>query len=197
MVSEIRIYFEGSPRLREGFNKLIGSRIRHGSHNRIRFKLIAGGSTEETINAFKKATLRHEGAFIILLIDSDQAYAPSLLMNLRNENQIRANVQDEQIHFMVQVMESWFLADVDALKEYYEQKFQENQLPRNPNVEQIPKSDVIAGLENATRGTSKGKYHKTRHAPQLLSNLNADKVCSAAPSCKRLFDVLQQLLSRT
>ena len=195
MVSEIRIYFEGNARLREGFNKLIRPTIEQTSHNRIRFKLIAGGSTEETIKDFTKATSSHKNASIIMLIDSDQAYDSGLLMNIRN--QIGANIQDEQIHFMVQVMESWFLADRDALKQYYGREFQESRLPQNSDVERIPKSDVIAGLENATRDTQKGKYHKTKHAPQLLSNLNADKVCSAAPSCKRLFDALQQLLSRT
>ena len=192
MVSEIRIYFEGSPRLREGFNKLIRPRIERTSHNRVRFKLIAGGSTEETIKDFNKAASIHKDASIIMLIDSDQAYDSGLLMNIRS--QIGANVQDEQIHFMVQVMESWFLADRDTLKQYYGREFQESRLPQNSDVERIPKSDVIAGLENATRDTSKGKYHKTKHAPQLLSNLDADKVCSAAPSCKRLFDSLQQLL---
>ena len=195
MVSEIRIYFEGSARLREGFNKLIRPTIERASHNSVRFNLIAGGSTEETIKDFKKAESSHTDAYIVMLIDSDQAYDSGLLMNVRS--QIGANVQDEQIHFMVQVMESWFLADRDTLKKYYGREFQERRLPQNSAVEQIPKSDVIAGLENATRGTSKGKYHKTRHAPQLLSNLDADKVCSAAPSCKRLFDALQQLLSRT
>ena len=192
MVSEIRIYFEGSARLREGFNKLIRPRIERTSHNRVRFKLIAGGSKEETIKDFKRAASSHKNAYIIMLIDSDQAYDSGLLMNIRN--QIGANVQDDQIHFMVQVMESWFLADRDALKEYYGREFQERRLPQNSDVEQIPKSDVITGLENATRDTPKGKYHKTKHAPHLLSNLNADKVCSAAPSCKRLFDALQRLI---
>ena len=195
MVSEIRIYFEGSPRLREGFNKLIRPGIERVSHNSVRFSLIAGGSTEETIKDFKKAASSHTNASIIMLIDSDRAYDSGLLMNIKS--QIGANVQDEQIHFMVQVMESWFLADRDALKKYYGREFQESRLPQNSDVERIPKSDVLTGLENATRNTSKGKYHKTRHAPQLLSNLNVDKVCSAAPSCKRLFDSLQQLLSRT
>ena len=195
MVSEIRIYFEGNKKLREGFNKLIRSKIEQTSHSCVRFNLIAGGSKEETIKDFKKAVSSHKNASIIMLIDSDRAYDSGLLMNIRS--QIGANVQDEQIHFMVQVMESWFLADRDALKQYYKQNFQESRLPQNPDVEQIPKSDVITGLENATRDTQKGKYHKTKHAPQLLSKLNADKVCSVAPSCKRLFDSLQQLASHT
>ena len=195
MVSEIRIYFEGSTKLREGFNKLIKPVIDQARQNRVRFNLIAGGSKEETIKDFKRASISHKDASIIMLIDSDRAYDSGLLMNVRS--QVGVNVQDEQIHFMVQVMESWFLADRDALKQYYGQNFQESRLPQNSDLERISKSDVIAGLEDATRDTSKGKYHKTKHAPQLLSKLNADNVCSAAPSCKRLFDSLQQLISRT
>ena len=46
---------------------------------------------------------------------------------------------DEQCQFMVQAMESWFLADRTALSAYYGQGFQENPLPSNPQIEQVAK----------------------------------------------------------
>ena len=64
---------------------------------------------------------------------------------------------------MVQCMEAWFLADIPAVLQYYAHEFDEFALRGNPNIEAIPKRDVMDRLHNATRTTSKGPYHKTRH----------------------------------
>ena len=92
-------------------------------------------------------------------------------------------------------MESWFLADVEALKTYYGPDFRARRLPRNPDVEQVSKKDVERGLKAATCDTTIGEYHKTRHAPALLARIRAERVQVAAPNCKRLFDVLNRRLS--
>lgn len=57
----------------------------------------------------------------------------------------------------------------------------------NPNVEQISKLDLIDGLNAATKDTSKGRYHKTKHAPALLQAIRPALVRKAAPNCERLF----------
>ena len=51
----------------------------------------------------------------------------------------------------------------------------ENALPSNPAVESIPRKDEVDGLKGATRDTQKGVYQKTRHAPDLLMNLDREK----------------------
>ena len=97
---------------------------------------------------------------------------------------------------MVEMMESWFHADKDALASYYGKKdFKRAALAANPQVEQIPKKDLADGLKNATRDTSKGPYHKTAHAPEILARINPGLVRQAAPNCARLFDALQEKLS--
>ena len=65
---------------------------------------------------------------------------------------------DEQIHLMVQCMEAWFLADIPAVLQYYAHEFDEFALRGNPNIEAIPKRDVMDRLHNATRTTSKGPF---------------------------------------
>ncbi len=200
MVKEIRVYFEGDNALRKGFNSFLKSEIdraRQRQH-RLGFRTIAGGSTEETIKDFMTAARTHKDAINIVLIDSDNPDNGNLIAEVKQraswDTEAGAKIQDEQIHFMVQVMESWFLADRNALKKYYGQGFREKQLPGNPNVEQISKSDVDNGLKNATRDTRKKKYHKTQHAPDLLSSLDVDKVRCNAPSCDRLFHSLRSLI---
>ena len=199
MVKEIRVYFEGDSALRKGFNNFLKSEIDLARQRGFGFNLIAGGSTAETIKDFMIAARTHKDAINIVLIDSDKPDNGNLIADLKQREswdiEVGAEIQDYQIHFMVQVMESWFLADRDALKKYYKQGFREGRLPGNQNnVEQISKSDVNDGLKNATRDTRKNKYHKTRHAPALLSGLDVDKVRCNAPSCNRLFHSLRSLI---
>jgi hypothetical protein len=89
-------------------------------------------------------------------------------------------------------MESWFLADVRTLSEYYGQGFLINSFPGRPNIEEIPKRDVEQALDHATRLTQKGVYHKTRHGFELLANIDPAKVRAASGHAQRLFEVLEE-----
>lgn len=94
---------------------------------------------------------------------------------------------------MTQCMEAWFVADIDALMKYYGQQFNHKILPQNPAVESVPKKDIFNGLASAIRTTKKEKYHKTRHAPDLLELLNPEVVRQKAPQCNLLFQKLEEL----
>ena len=201
MVAEIRLYFEGDRSLRLGFNAFLKSAIDLMRQRGVRFQAVAGYSTDETIRDFLDAIQDYHDAFVILLVDSDRPDNHNLVASVKSlsswDTHVGRGVEDDQIHFMVQVMESWFLADKDTLAAYYGRGFLSRRLPQNTNVEQIPKGDVITSLENATRSTSKKKYHKTRHAPDLLSVIDASRVRRAAPNCDRLFTTLEHLISNT
>jgi len=90
---------------------------------------------------------------------------------------------------MVEMMESWFHADREALERFYGPTFRMTALKRNPKVEEISKADLQSGIHEATKHTAKGDYldHKTSHGPKLLSLISPDKVQKAAPNCRRLF----------
>jgi hypothetical protein len=94
---------------------------------------------------------------------------------------------------MVQVMESWFLADKHALAVYYGQGFLAASLPGHPNVEQIPKQDVLKSLEHASKPTQKGPYHKTRHAFDLIEKIDPARVRAASVHAERFFTDLANL----
>ena len=90
-------------------------------------------------------------------------------------------------------MEAWFLADAEALRQYYGKDFRENAVRLNPEVEEIPKKDVFEALRTATKDTSKGRYHKTKHAPFLLKLIDPALVKQASAHCRRMFDRVPRL----
>lgn len=125
----------------------------------------------------------------LLLIDSDGAD----LNALRQDVLTRANVANarERSFFMVQLMEAWFLADRECLASYYGASFRGGRLPGN-QPEDVTKNDVMDRLRQATQDTSKGAYHKTDHAPELLGRLNPTTVYSACPNFALLIDHLRE-----
>jgi hypothetical protein len=98
--------------------------------------------------------------------------------------------RDDQCHLMVQCMESWFLADREALARYFGPGFRNQALPMNPQVESIPKTDVLDGLDRAARGTSRGRYAKGEHGFGILAEVDPSKVRAAAPWADRFVSAL-------
>ena len=96
---------------------------------------------------------------------------------------------------MVQSMEAWIVADPSALAKYYGQGFRTAALPKRENLEDAPKRDLKHGLQQATKDTSKGRYHKIKHASDLLKRINDSAVTSRCRHCKRLFEVLGQMIA--
>ena len=191
MATAVRIYFEGDPKLRSGFRSLFAG-LQSASR-----RITPVPCKANAIADFMDGIKDYPDAVNILLIDSEGPYTPNLRQEVRQHDHWDTasgrQVPDNRLHFMVQVMESWFLADRAALRNYYGAGLAENRLPANRQVEQIPKDDVINGLAAATRDTGKGRYHKTRHAPALLAALNPAQVRAAAPACANLFAALEQL----
>jgi len=194
----VRIYVEGGgdqratlAKCREGFAEFFKKALPDGPQPRI----IACGSRNATLYAFKTALPTHPEAFVLLLVDAEApviADSPWTHLQQRDGWTTPAGATDEQAHLMVQCMEAWFLADRTALAKYYGQGFQESALPKRAEVEHIAKSDIEAGLKRATRATrSKGEYHKTRHGFDLLARIDAEPVRRASPFAERLCAVLE------
>lgn len=192
MVAEFRVYFEGDSSLKEGFRTFFNVLHDAAKHRGCRIRLIDCGPTAAAIQDFKDALRKPGNAWMVLLIDSD-APDDGKLFARRCEG-LEKPLEDS-VFWMVQMMESWFLADPEALKRFYGQGFQESALRGDPQVEQIPKADIYSRLERATKETAKGKYHKTRHAPQLLRFIDSQRVRQSAPNCERMFKTVLTRLS--
>jgi len=177
MPSEIRIYFEGDKSLKAGFDAFLSEIRERATAAKCKLSIVATGGKPE--RDFGIALRKHPAAWNVLLRDSEGPLQPN-----------RPAAQAGSVFWMVEMMESWFHADKGALEDYYKSGFRKDALKANPNVEEISKQDLIDGLKAATKDTTKGKYHKTKHAPALLQSVNPALVRKAAPNCERVFKVV-------
>lgn len=105
-----------------------------------------------------------------------------------------SNLGSHKVFLMAQAMEAWFLADREALAEFYDGGFLPNSLPGNPNIEAIRKDELEPRLKHASAPTrSKGEYHKVKHGFALLALIDPAKVEKASPHAKRFHDFLRGL----
>jgi len=158
---------------------------------RIHWHIVACGRRGAALEAFRIAMRQHAQAFNVLLVDSESAVQSTPWQHLQDRGEWGdERCSDDQCHLMTQAMEAWFIADIEALSQFYGQGFRANAIPRNPDVEQIPKGDLEPSLKNATRDTKKREYQKGRHAWKLLQLISPTTVRTASRHCARLFSTL-------
>jgi hypothetical protein len=195
----VKLYVEGGgdtaalkTACREGFTTFIS---RAGVQNRPR--IVACGSRRNAYESFCTALANGEAA--LLLVDSEAAvgahhqqgaadtWQPWAHLKSRDDWEKPAGVTDVQCHLMVQVMESWFLADRATLSVFFGQGFRHNALPAAGRaIEEIAKVDVYDALKNATRDCkTKIEYSKGEHSFKLLTKLDPVKVTQASPWANR------------
>lgn len=198
-MNEIRIYVEGGgdkdskARLRIAFGRFLEPLQNRARQKRIRWQVIACGSRSDTFTSYRVDLPRFPETLMLLLVDAEGPLNGSPSAHVVSEGAARelAGLPDEQVHLMVQAMEAWIAADPAALKQYYGQGFHASALPRAKNIETVAKQQLFTALDAATRGTQKGRYHKTHHAPDLIAILSPATVRGRAPHCERLFVTLE------
>jgi hypothetical protein len=176
---------------RRGFGQLFEKVVVDGDTA----KVVACGDRGSTFGDFRKGIVQGTEGFLILLVDSEgpvgRNVTPWVYLRTRDGWKKPQQARDDQAHFMVQCMESWFLADQEGLSDYYGQGFLINSLPQQADVEAVPKRDVERALDHASRHTQKGPYHKTRHGFELLANIDPAKVRAGSVHAQRLFELLK------
>lgn len=203
MVSEIRIHVEGGGNkdgkaaMRRGMGQFLQALRQEARSKRIRWHVIACGSREETHAHFQTARRKNPRALNVLLVDAESPVKGSRKKHLeKRDGWPLEDTEPDTCHLMVQVMESWLIADPETLADFYGQGFRAGSLPGGPDVEKVAKSNVMRGLERATRNSRKGSYHKTLHGPKILSKLDEAKIRNRAPHCEELFQTLENRIRR-
>ena len=92
---------------------------------------------------------------------------------------------EDDAFLMVQVMETWFLADRDALRKYFGSRIAENALGQWAELENVPKETVLGALRNATERCPK-PYAKGRVSFELLAQVDPVRVEASCPHAKAL-----------
>lgn len=204
MVSDARLFVEGggdNKALRTAARKAFQSFLtKAGLAGRLP-RVIACGGRGEAYNDFVSALAElRPGDRAYLLVDSEgpvtvgasEDAAWSQVGSRQGDEWERPTPRHtDHLHLMVQVMESWFLADRRTLAEYYGNGFEEARLPASTRpIEQVPKTEVEPALDRAARHTKKGGYAKGRDSFTLLERIDPDLVRAASPWAQRLIAAL-------
>lgn len=150
-------------------------------------RIVACGGRTEAYKDFRIALGQKTDA--ILLVDSEGPVDETnrwAYLKRRDGWEKPPGATEEQCQLMVQQMESWFLADVEALADFYGQNFQRKSLPASKAPETVDRTQVVKALEKASERTRKGPYHKGNHQCEILGRLDPSLVREKCPHCEEL-----------
>ena len=89
-------------------------------------------------------------------------------------------------------METWFLADREALRNFFGPSLNESRFRQWPDLEEVHRDTVYDALERATSNCQK-QYRKGRVSFQLLGEINPEQVAAACPHADQLLQYLRTL----
>ncbi len=191
----VKLYVEGgggSKALKRECRKGFGKFLERAGLAGMRPRVVACGSRNDAYDRFKTAHAQSDGLAMLLVDAEDPVTAQGTWQHLQTLDgwSRPAGATDDQCHLMVQVMESWFLADVDALESFYGQGFRPGPVSGIADIEAVSKQDVLSHLGQAAAGTGKSAYRKGKHSFQILAMLDAVKVKDASPHADRFIKAL-------
>ena len=162
-------------------------------------KVMVGGGRVQTFRSFAKSLRSsHPDELPLLLVDSEGRVADEHSawqhLNARPEDNWDQppGTDNNSAYLMVQSMETWFLADRDALRRFFGPSLSENNFREWQNLETVPKDTVYNALERATRDCQK-QYRKGRISFLLLCEISPERVAEFCPHARILLDYLRGL----
>lgn len=205
----VKIYVEGGGdskeqhvRCREGFRKLIE---KAGFRGRMP-AIIAGGGRQSTYDSFKiAAAASAEASYPMLLVDSedpvqDEDTVPDsaavwIHLKSRDNWDRPAGAKNDQAQLMVTCMETWIIADREALHTIFGASLRTNALLPQNDLEARTRQDVHNALEHATQDCGRDRaYRKEARSFQVLAQLNPETLNQHLPYFRRFITTLGRYL---
>jgi len=186
---------------REGFSRL----LRKCFPNQMP-KIIAGGSRNNTYEMFKQSLLSNDPTTCsILLVDSedpvmgtDYSLDSPLAWNhliSRDQWEKPLNAANNQAQLMTTCMETWIMADPDAIISFFGSHARRNALLPINNLEILNRHDVQDSLEQATEDCGRDRmYKKGERSFRILASLDPTKLNQNLKYFQRFIRTLTQLL---
>ncbi len=156
------------------------------------------GGRQSAYDAFATAvkSARH-GELPLLLVDAEDAVSAGHTtwqhLKARDNWDKPDGATDDQAFLMVQVMETWFLADREMLCSYFGPKFAEKHLPDWPSLEDVPKQTIYDALKKTTANCSPKTYAKGRVSFEMLAAVDPHKVENSCSRAKAFLEHLRKL----
>ena len=153
MVS-VRLYVEGGgdgqlldTLFREGWRRFFEEAGLAGKMPRV----VRGQGRTQTFDMFSTAVATAQpGDLPLMLVDSEDSVLPgnSVWQHLKARDgwDKPAGALEDQAFLMVQLMETWFLADRDLLRSYFGASFRDKHIRKWPELEAVPKTTVLKSL---------------------------------------------------
>lgn len=212
----VKVYIEGGGNsrsllneCREGFRRFLEKAGLEKSMPR----LVACGSRNEAFDSFCTALKQDEDA--LLLVDSEDivgteykeeendyaTWKPFDFLSARDgwsfekkKVPVEKLPKSDRGHLMVCCMESWLVSDIDNLRRFYAQGFDDKPLLAiGTHPEASAKKSVYDALRRATARTkTKGEYGKGPHSFKILATTNPDVVAKVSPWAKRFIECLKE-----
>jgi hypothetical protein len=176
-------------RCREGFRKLLENCGFEGRMPR----LIACGARGSAFDDFSFAHSSGQADYVGLWIDSEDLL-PDLEaawqhLHARDHWKRPNGAADDQVLFMTTCMETWFVADRDAMKFHFGVELQDSALPPLIQLESRTRHEIQDKLMHASRDCS-NRYAKGRRSFEILGKLNPDVLEKQLPSFARVRRIL-------
>ena len=186
---------ENRAALRQGMDTFLQPLKEAARNKALPWKLVCCGPRNEAFKRFIDAVNSSADAVNVLLVDAEGPVNQSARDHLQDRDGWNLRfIEEYTVHLMVQTMEAWIVADSEALKGYYGQGFGAKKLSKATNLETVPKATIELSLGEATKDTQKKRYHKIRHASDLLKRIDAEKVKARCAHCRRLFEALGEIV---
>ena len=164
-------------------------------------RVVACGSRNAAFDRFR-TDLRSTGDdYPLLLVDSEEPVADANQPGANSSGAWEhldecdgwtrpAGAGNDQAQLMVTTMETWLLADRQALAAYFS-GMNASALPPDIELENRRKEDVLRALEDAARPSSKGAYVKGRDSFALLAQVDPAALRSRLPHFRRFTETLE------
>lgn len=196
----VRVYVEGggdhrggelATQARQAFSTLI-----HEATGQ-KVAVVACGGRSQTLDAWKTRCSLHPGDVNLLLVDSEAPVRdgedPVTHLRRLEAWEFPADVPRSRVHLMTQVMETWLIADPDALARVFGKHFDKSKLTSWPQLEAVAKDALFEALKKAT---TRKPYAKGAHSFKVLAELDPARLQAACPSARRFFGTIMAEKSR-
>lgn len=201
----VTLYVEGgghraalNAQLRKGFRELLLKASLAGRLPRV----VACGPRDRAYRNFRQA-VREGKDFPVLLVDSEvtiqDRHQPPISSGvwhhlLSNDRWMRPQqAADDQAQLMVTSMETWLVADRQALMDYFPGLIA-GRLPPVEELERRSTEEIIQALKRSTESSTKGRYNKSHHSFALLGLLNPTELERRLPHFRRFIEAMHARL---